>query len=56
MQIRFLLEIQMKKDHFGDRDAGGFGNIGNNVMDWISPVQSTDRWRALVEIVIRLQF
>jgi hypothetical protein len=59
--IRFWWESPKERDHSEDRDVGG--KMGSEWIlgilagaDWIQLARDRDRWRALVNTVMNIQF
>jgi hypothetical protein len=62
MNIGYWQEIQKERDHWEDRDVGGWtilkwilDRMGWDGMDWINLAQDRDQWRALVNAVMNLR-
>jgi hypothetical protein len=59
MRIGYLWESQKERDHYEDKDIGGWTVLkwileGWDGMDWIELAQDRDQWRALVSTVMNL--
>jgi hypothetical protein len=62
MHIGYWWEMQKERDHGEDKDVGGWTilkwilrEIGWDGMDWINLAEDSDRWRALVNMVMNLR-
>jgi hypothetical protein len=62
MHIGYWWECQKERDHWEDRDVGGWtilkwilDRMGWDGMDWIDLSLNRDQWRALVNTVMNLR-
>ena len=60
-RVQVFVGIYEGKNHLGDRDIDGriilryLQEVGCGGMDWIDVAQERDRWRALVNAVMKLR-
>jgi hypothetical protein len=59
---RFWCESQKERDHLEDQGVGGnvgsewiSGRLACGGVDWIGLAQDSDRWRAVVSVVMNLR-
>jgi hypothetical protein len=62
MHIGYWWESQKERDHWEDKDVGGWTilkwilrEIGRDGVDWMDMAQDRDQWRALVNTVLNLR-